>query len=177
MECDPWEHLWYTTTWIMNNLPPIEDYHYFEILREQERLYQADLEFYGINEYDDEHLLRICKISGVDDFVGAHPKGYDLEIKERGVGLSGGQRQTINLARSLIHDPKILLLDEPTSSMDQGTEKKVVNSLAEACKDKTMLIVTHRNPIFLMVDRVLVLENGQIVADQTPEQLGIKKGA
>ena len=131
----------------------------------------------GFNEYDDEHLLRICKISGVDDFVGAHPKGYDLEIKERGVGLSGGQRQTINLARSLIHDPKILLLDEPTSSMDQGTEKKVVNSLAEACKDKTMLIVTHRNPIFLMVDRVLVLENGQIVADQTPEQLGIKKGA
>ena len=129
----------------------------------------------GFNEYDDEHLLRICKISCVDDFVGAHPKGYDLEIKERGVGLSGGQRQTINLARSLIHDPKILLLDEPTSSMDQGTEKKVVDSLREACEKKTMLIVTHRNPIFSMVDRVLVLENGQIVADQTPEQLGIKR--
>ena len=131
----------------------------------------------GFNEYDDEHLLRICKISCVDDFVGAHPKGYDLEIKERGVGLSGGQRQTINLARSLIHDPKILLLDEPTSSMDQGTEKKVVDNLRKACEKKTMLIVTHRNPIFSMVDRVLVLENGQIVADQTPEQLGIKKGA
>jgi len=130
----------------------------------------------GFNEYDDEHLLRICKISCVDDFVGAHPKGYDLEIKERGVGLSGGQRQTINLARSLIHDPKILLLDEPTSSMDQGTEKKVVDSLKVSCENKTMLIVTHRNPIFSMVDRVLVLENGQIVADQTPEQLGIKKG-
>ena len=130
----------------------------------------------GFNEYDDEHLLRICKISCVDDFVGAHPKGYDLEIKERGVGLSGGQRQTINLARSLIHDPKILLLDEPTSSMDQGTEKKVVDSLKVSCEKKTMLIVTHRNPIFSMVDRVLVLENGQIVADQTPEQLGIKKG-
>lgn len=54
MEGDHWEQLWYTTTWMMNNLPPIEDYHYFEILREQERLYQADLEFYGINEYDDE---------------------------------------------------------------------------------------------------------------------------
>ena len=131
----------------------------------------------GFNEYDDEHLLRICKISCVDDFVGAHPKGYDLEIKERGIGLSGGQRQTINLARSLIHDPKILLLDEPTSSMDQGTEKKVVDNLRKACEKKTMLIVTHRNPIFSMVDRVLVLENGQIVADQTPEQLGIKKGA
>jgi ATP-binding cassette subfamily C protein LapB len=130
----------------------------------------------GFNEYDDEHLLKICKIAGVDDFVGTHPKGYDLEIKERGIGLSGGQRQTINLARSLIHDPQILLLDEPTSSMDQGTEKKVVESLQEISKEKTMLIVTHRNPILTMVNRVFVLENGQIVADQTPEQLGIKKG-
>ena len=130
----------------------------------------------GFNEYDDEHLLKICKIAGVDDFVGAHPKGYDLEIKERGVGLSGGQRQTINLARSLLHDPQILLLDEPTSSMDQGTEKKVVESLKEISTDKTMLIVTHRNPILTMVNRVFVLENGQIVADQTPEQLGLKKG-
>jgi ATP-binding cassette subfamily C protein LapB len=130
----------------------------------------------GFNEYDDEHLLKICKIAGVDDFIGEHPKGYDLEIKERGIGLSGGQRQTINLARSLLHDPKILLLDEPTSSMDQTTEKKVVDSLQAVSRDKTMLIVTHRNPILTMVDRVFVLENGQIVADQTPEQLGIKKG-
>ncbi len=130
----------------------------------------------GFNEYDDEHLLAVCKIAGVDDFVGAHPKGYDLEIKERGVGLSGGQRQTINLARSLLHDPQILLLDEPTSSMDQGTEKKVVQSLQEVSEQKTMLIVTHRNPILSMVNRVFVLENGQILTDQTPEQLGIKKG-
>ena len=129
----------------------------------------------GFNEYDDDHILKICKISGVDDFVGSHPKGYDLEIRERGIGLSGGQRQTINLARSLINDPQILLLDEPTSSMDQGTEKKVVSSLQEITAE-TMLIVTHRNPILTMVDRVFVLENGKVVADQTPEQLGIKKG-
>ena len=129
----------------------------------------------GYNEYDDEHLLRICKIAGVDDFVGSHPKGYDLEIRERGQGLSGGQRQTINLARSLLHDPNILLLDEPTSSMDQATEKKVVAALKETCMGKTMLIVTHRNPILTIVDRVFVLENGTIVADQTPQQLGIKK--
>jgi ATP-binding cassette subfamily C protein LapB len=130
----------------------------------------------GFNEYDDTHLLKVCKIAGVDDFVGSHPKGYDLEVRERGAGLSGGQKQAINLARSLLHDPKVLLLDEPTSSMDQGSEKKVVESLKEVCSDKTMLIVTHRNPILVMVDRVLILENGQIVADQTPEQLGMKKG-
>lgn len=129
----------------------------------------------GYNEYDDDHLLRVCKIAGVDDFVGSHPKGYDLEIRERGQGLSGGQRQTINLARSLLHDPNILLLDEPTSSMDQGSEKKVVEALKEVCVGKTMLIVTHRNPILTMVDRVFVLENGTIVADQSPQQLGIKK--
>jgi ATP-binding cassette subfamily C protein LapB len=130
----------------------------------------------GFNEYDDQHVLEVCKIAGVDDFVGSHPKGYDLEIRERGIGLSGGQKQAINLARSLLHDPKVLLLDEPTSSMDQGSEKKVVDSLKEVCVNKTMLIVTHRNPILVMVDRVLILENGQIVADQTPEQLGMKKG-
>lgn len=129
----------------------------------------------GFNEYDDDYILKICKISCVDDFVGSHPKGYDLEIKERGIGLSGGQRQTINLARSLLHDPQILLLDEPTSSMDQSTEKRVVESLQKASSEKTMMIVTHRNPILVMVDRVFVLENGKIVADQSPESLGLKK--
>ena len=131
----------------------------------------------GYNEYDDEHVLEICKVAGVDDFVGSHPKGYDLEIRERGIGLSGGQKQTINLARSLLHKPEILLLDEPTSSMDQGTEQKVIGSLREFCKDKTMLIVTHRNPILAIVDRIFVMDNGNIISDQTPDQLGIKKVA
>ena len=131
----------------------------------------------GFNQYDDEHVLEICKVAGVDDFVGSHPKGYDLVIRERGIGLSGGQKQTINLARSLIHKPEILLLDEPTSSMDQGTEQKVVGSLRVFCKDTTMLVVTHRNPILAMVDRIFVLENGKIISDQTPEQLGIKRVA
>ena len=129
----------------------------------------------GFNEYDDDHILNICKVAGVDDFVGAHPKGYDLEVRERGIGLSGGQKQTINLARSLLHDPQILLLDEPTSSMDQGTEKQVITSLKQFSINKTVLVVTHRNQILPMVDRVFVMENGKVIADQTPEQLGFKK--
>ena len=116
----------------------------------------------SFNEYDDDHILKICKIAGVDDFVGSHAKGYDLEVRERGVGLSGGQRQAINLARSMIHDPNILLLDEPTSSMDQGTELKVVEGLKNFAVQKTMLIVTHRNPIFQIVDRVFVLDGGKL---------------
>lgn len=129
----------------------------------------------GHHEYDDAQLLRIAKIAGVDDFVGAHPKGYDLEIQEKGQGLSGGQRQTINLARALLHDPVVLLLDEPTSSMDQASETRIVTALGEACQGKTMLIVTHRNPIMALVDRVLVLDNGSVAADTTPEKLGLKK--
>lgn len=129
----------------------------------------------GFNEYDDAHLLKISKVAGVDDFLGSEPKGYDLEIRERGIGLSGGQRQTINLARSLLHDPPILLLDEPTSSMDQGTEQKVINELNSFSANKTVLIVTHRNAILSMVDRVFVLENGKIITDKTPAELGIKK--
>jgi ATP-binding cassette subfamily C protein LapB len=125
----------------------------------------------GFNEYDDQHMLRMCKIAGVEDFVGSHPKGYELQIQERGVGLSGGQQQAINLARSLLHDPQILLLDEPTSSMDQASEAKVVNALQDACGEKTMLIVTHRNPIIQIVDRVFVLDKGTIISDQSAEQL------
>jgi len=129
----------------------------------------------GHNEYDDDHILEISKVAGVDDFIGTNPKGYDLEIREKGAGLSGGQKQTINLARSLLHDPQILLLDEPTSSLDQTTEQRIVGSLAEFCSDKTMIIITHRNPIMALVDRVLVIDQGQVMADTTPEKLGFKK--
>ena len=89
--------------------------------------------------------------------------------------LSGGERTKLSLAMLAGGRHNLLLLDEPTSSMDQGSEKKVVAALQEACVGKTMLVVTHRNPILTMVDRVFVLENGAIVADQTPQQLGIKK--
>ena len=128
----------------------------------------------GSFEYDDDHLIKICKIAGVDDFVAAHPKGYDMIVKERGAGLSGGQKQAINLARSLLHEPSVLLLDEPTSSMDQQTERSVVQALSEFQTGKTMVAVTHRNSILQIVDRVLVMEKGRVVTDTTPQQLGVK---
>ena len=127
----------------------------------------------GMLEFDDEHIINISQISGADDFISTNPSGYDFVVQERGVGLSGGQRQSINLARSLLHDPAIILLDEPTSAMDQAAEKKVVNNLNEFSTGKTMLMITHRNPIFAIVDRVLVFENGKIIADKTPKELGL----
>ena len=125
----------------------------------------------GFYEYDDTHILNIAKISGVDDFVSSHPQGYDLELKERGEGLSGGQRQSINLARALLHEPSLLILDEPTSSMDTGTEKGVIARLKKWSGDRTVIMVTHRNTLLELADRVLVIDQGQVVADTTPERL------
>ena len=125
----------------------------------------------GFYEYDDAHVLNIAKISGVDDFVASHPQGYDMELRERGEGLSGGQRQSINLARSLLHDPNLLVLDEPTSSMDTATEKSVIGRLKAWAGLRTLVMVTHRNTLLELADRVLVMDQGAVAADTTPEKL------
>jgi len=130
----------------------------------------------GFYEYDDAHLLRVARISGVDDFVASHPQGYDMELRERGEGLSGGQRQSINLARALLHDPGLLILDEPTSSMDTATEKSVIERLESWLGERTLVMVTHRNSLLALADRVLVIDGGEIVADTTPEKLRAGRG-
>lgn len=125
----------------------------------------------GFYEYDDAHLLNIAKISGVDDFVANHPQGYDMLLKERGEGLSGGQRQSINLARALLHDPNLLILDEPTSSMDTATEKAVLERIKAWAGNRTMIMITHRNTLLDLADRVLVIDQGTVLADTTPDKL------
>tara|TARA_B110000046_G_scaffold160658_1_gene173893 strand:- start:192 stop:992 length:801 start_codon:yes stop_codon:yes gene_type:complete len=125
----------------------------------------------GFHQYSDDHILSVAKIAGLDDFISKMPNGYDMMLKERGEGLSGGQRQTITLARALIHNPSVLVLDEPTSAMDTGTEKAVVERLSKWSENKTVLIVTHRKAILQMVDRVLVLDDGKIVTDTTPDKI------
>lgn len=125
----------------------------------------------GYFEYDDHHILNVAKISGVDDFVAGHSNGYDLQLKEKGEGLSGGQRQSINLARALLHKPNVLILDEPTSSMDTATENAVLDRLKFWLKNRTLLVVTHRNSLLKLADRVLVFDQGDISADTTPERL------
>lgn len=125
----------------------------------------------GFSEYSDEHLLAVAKLSGVDEFVRGNPSGYDFQLKERGEGLSGGQRQSINLARALLHTPSTLILDEPTSSMDSATEKMVLDSLIEWMGERTLLAITHRNTLVRLATRVLVLDQGVLVADEKPEKL------
>ena len=125
----------------------------------------------GFNEYNDEQLLNISRISGVDEFVRQNPRGYDFQLKERGEGLSGGQRQSINLARALLHNPSTLILDEPTSSMDSATEKMVLDNLSLWINEKTLIAITHRNSLVRLAERVLVIDQGVLVADDSPEKL------
>lgn len=125
----------------------------------------------GYYEYDDSHILNIAKVAGVDDFASNHPQGYDLMLRERGEGLSGGQRQTINLARAILHNPNVLVLDEPTSAMDTATERAVLDRLGNWLAGRTLLSVTHRNTVLALCDRVLVIDKGTVIADTTPDRL------
>lgn len=113
----------------------------------------------------DEHILQKARIAAVDDFVRLHPHGYDMRMGERGQGLSGGQRQCISLARSLIGDPPILVLDEPTANMDVQTEERVIKALKHEVRDRTLMVVTHRTSLLALVDRVIVVENGKVSFD------------
>ena len=125
----------------------------------------------GFVQYDDEHILEVSRVAGVDDFVRQNPSGYDFQLKERGEGLSGGQRQSINLARAILHQPALLILDEPTSSMDTATEKMVLENLSSWMEEKTLIAITHRNTLVRLASRVLVIDRGLLVADDTPEKL------
>ncbi|WP_253283323.1 type I secretion system permease/ATPase [Ruegeria sp. HKCCD7559] len=113
----------------------------------------------------DHELIEAGRAAGVEDFVANHPGGYDLQLAERGEGLSGGQRQAIALARALIGRPPVLLLDEPTSAMDVKTEAQVIQRLKECTVESTMVVITHRTSLLELVDRVIILEHGKIAAD------------
>lgn len=120
---------------------------------------------------DDGQILKAAQIAGVDDFIRHHPSGYDMPIGEGGSGLSGGQRQSIAVARALLHDPAILLLDEPSASMDPESEYHFIKRLEAHIPEKTLLVVTHRNSVLNLVDRIMVVEQGRIVADGPREQI------
>ncbi|PYG97484.1 type I secretion system permease/ATPase, partial [Arthrobacter stackebrandtii] len=94
-----------------------------------------------------------------------HPDGYELQVGERGQNLSGGQRQNVALGRALLLNPQILLLDEPTSAMDNTGEERLKQRLQAVVEGKTVLLVTHRASLLSLVDRLIVIDRGQIVAD------------
>ena len=120
---------------------------------------------------NDHLVLRAAGIAGVTDFIRANPAGFGAQVGERGMNFSGGQRQAIALARALVRDPDILILDEPTSNMDNASEQQIKNRLARAMKGKTLVLITHRLSLLELVDRLIVMEGGRIVSDGPKEDV------
>jgi ATP-binding cassette subfamily C protein LapB len=123
-------------------------------------------------EASDEEIIDAAKAAGVDEFVSRHPRGYDMNVGERGTNLSGGQRQAVAIARLLLTKPKIVFMDEPSGSMDLASERQLIKQLKQAFDEKTTLIIsTHRYSMLEIVDRLIVVEQGRIVADGPKEQV------
>lgn len=113
----------------------------------------------------DQELLQALKRFGLDSLIQNHPRGLDMPLGEDGLGLSGGQKQIIALARLTLRSPRVVLLDEPTNGLDQLTERQTLTALHQWCKDKTLLVVTHRTQVLSIVSRVIVIDQGQVVMD------------
>ncbi len=119
----------------------------------------------------DHAVLRAAELAGVQEFAGTDPVGYDLDVGERGQRLAGGQRQAVALARAIVGDPSILILDEPTSAMDNGAEQRLKAKLDDYLEGRTLLLITHRASLLSLVNRLIVLEAGKIVADGPRDQV------
>ena len=125
----------------------------------------------GLPYADDQAILRVANISGVTNFLRLNPSGFSLQVGERGMNLSGGQRQAVTIARALVQSPDILILDEPTSSMDNATEIMLRQRLTEEIKTMTLVLITHRHSMLSLVDRLIVIESGKILADGPKEKV------
>jgi len=124
----------------------------------------------GAVDLSAEDILLAGQLAGVSDFADKHPDGYKLVLRERGESLSGGQRQAISLARALVRRPPLLLLDEPTSSMDARSEQTFIQRFKEAQMASTLMIITHRTSLLSMVDKVIIMEQGKVAGMGTTDQ-------
>lgn len=119
----------------------------------------------GCPQASDKSILNASFIAGLNEFVRIHPRGFDLTVGERGCRLSGGQRQAVAIARALISNPAVLLLDEPTSSMDSRSEELFMNRIQMALSNRTLVLITHKPTLLALVDRLIVIDQGKIVED------------
>ncbi|UCF01773.1 MAG: ABC transporter ATP-binding protein [Deltaproteobacteria bacterium] len=119
----------------------------------------------------DEEVSRAAKVAGIHDFVASLPEGYETEIGEKGVNLSEGQKQRLALARAIVKDPDILVLDEPASALDSQTEKTIFLSLPTVIENKTLFVVAHRLSTIMNADRIFLLDQNRLIAIGTHESL------
>lgn len=123
----------------------------------------------GRNDIDDEEMIRAARASLAHDFIATMPNGYDVRLADRGEGLSGGQRQSIAMARALVGRPPILVFDEPTSAVDTDTEARLMVNLRQEFEGRTLVVITHRPSLLNLVDRVILMSRGRIAMDDTPD--------
>ena len=114
---------------------------------------------------EDEEMIRAATVSGTHQFMGQIANGYDLKLADRGEGLSGGQRQSIALARAIAGSPGMIIMDEPTSAMDAQTEQALIGRLQEELKGRTLVMITHRPTLLALATRVILIEGGKVAAD------------
>ncbi|MEL6369924.1 MAG: type I secretion system permease/ATPase [Pseudomonadota bacterium] len=125
----------------------------------------------GLEGISDENVLNAAQIAGAHEFIGATKDGYDMMLRERGEGISGGQKQTVALARALANNPSILLFDEPTSALDNHAEARLIARLREAVNERTLLLVTHRMPLLKLAEKIIVLDRGRLVVEGPREKV------
>ena len=125
----------------------------------------------GNPDATDEEIIQVGELTGVNLIAGDLPGGYDTYLAERGVQLSGGQRQAICIARAMLSDPAIVLMDEPTSAMDNQSETTLLNNIEPWLAERTTLLVTHRGKLLDLVSRVIVFDAGKLIADGKKEDI------
>jgi ATP-binding cassette, subfamily C, bacterial LapB len=119
----------------------------------------------GLPYADDAAIVAAAEVAGLSEYINRHPTGFDMPVGERGEMLSGGQRQAVGMARALLHESQVLLMDEPTSAMDFSTEAQITQKLLDFAQGKTMVVATHRTSLLSLATRVVVVDHGKIVAD------------
>ena len=131
---------------------------------------------YGRLDATDAEVEEAAKVVQAHEFIGKFEKGYDTDVNERGARLSGGQRQLIAFARALLANPRILILDEATASIDTQTEKLVQDGIKKLLKDRTSFVIAHRLSTIQSADRIMVIENGGISECGTHDELMQNQG-
>ncbi len=119
----------------------------------------------------DEEMIRAAELSGTHQFMGQIANGYDLRLADRGEGLSGGQRQSIAIARALAMKPQMVVFDEPSSAMDAQTEGALIQRLQQELKGRTFVLITHRPPLLQLVERILLIDKGKVALDGPRDQV------